>query len=113
MTLKTIAIKNIVRRKGKVVLIVVGLTLAVATLVSIITIIQTFQGTVDKQLDEFGYNIIISPKSKEMAIEYGGMALGVVSSYKAPALGIAKLKRREAIIVGVDFPKELKIKRWW
>ncbi len=139
MTLKTIAIKNIVRRKGKVVLIVVGLTLAVATLVSIITIIQTFQGTVDKQLDEFGYNIIISPKSKEMAIEYGGMALGVVSSYKAPALGIADLEtvekeakdsgrirsisskllepvdvnRKKVLLAGVDMAAERRVKKWW
>ena len=139
MTLKTIAIKNIARRKGKVVLIVIGLTLAVATLVSIITIVRAFQGAVDKQLDEFGYNIIISPKSKDMAIEYGGMTLGVVSSYKAPALGVADLgivekeakaggrirsisskllepmdvNGKKVLLAGVDLAAEKRVKKWW
>ncbi len=139
MTLKTIAIKNIVKRKGKMALIVFGLALAVATLVSVVTLVQAFQDGVDKQLSEVGYDIIISPRSKELAIEYGGMTLGTIDPRQAPALGPDDLRKankavsssgrvrevspkllealevngKRVLLAGVDLPAEKRVKDWW
>ncbi|MDP1808909.1 MAG: ABC transporter permease [Actinomycetota bacterium] len=139
MTLRTIALKNIVRRKGKMALVVFGLALAVATLVSVVSLIRALQGTVDEKLNEYGFNIIVYPRSKEMLIKYGDMVLGSVSSYQAPALGPAevakvalenktqgriggyspkllevdKVNGKRVLLAGIDFRAERRIKKWW
>lgn len=139
MDLRTIATKNLIRRKGKMGLIVFGLVTAVATLVSVVSILQAFQGTVDKKLDEYGFNIVIFPKSKEMLIEYGGLTIGSVTSYRAPALrqddvdrltagsgirqsirslspkllDVVDVKGKRVLFAGVDFRTEKRIKKWW
>src|SRR3989304_3332124 len=139
MTLRTIAIKNIARRKGKMALIVFGLALAVATLVSVVSIIQAFQGTVDKKLDQYGFSIVVFPKSKQVLIKYGPMTLGTVSSYRAPALtrddlgrlarvgkqtglmrgfspkllDVAEVDGKRVLLAGIYFKAERRIKKWW
>jgi putative ABC transport system permease protein len=139
MNLRTIAVKNLSRRKGKMALVVLGLSLAVATLVSVILIIQGFRGAVDEQLNEYGFNIIISPKSKQMVLEYGGMRVGAVSSYQAPSLTqkdidtvsaaaerrgglrglspklleVAEANGKRVVLAGADLAAEREIKKWW
>lgn len=139
MTLRTIALKNLTRRKGKMALIVFGLALAVATLISVTSIIGAFQGAVDEQLNEYGFNIVIFAKAKEVLIQYGDMTIGTVGSYKAPVLGedavarvaaeagaggrirgysaklldVAEVKGKRVLMAGVDFAAERRIKKWW
>lgn len=139
MTLTTIAIKNIRRRKGKMALVVFGLALAVATLVSIVSMIRAFEGQVNRQLDEYGFNIILLPKAKNMLIKYGDITIGSVSSYRAPALGqkdvdvvaavsrasgrvrifspkllqAGRVKGKRALLAGVDLAVERRVKSWW
>jgi putative ABC transport system permease protein len=139
MNLRTIALKNLIRRKGKMALVVLGLSLAVATLVSVVLIIQGFRGAVDEQLNEYGFNIVISPKSKQIVLEYGGMTVGAVSSYQAPALTqadvdtvsaaaeargglrglspklleIAEANGKRVVLAGADLSAERGIKKWW
>lgn len=137
MKLRTIAIRNIMRRKGKVALIVAGLAVAVATFVSIISVASAFRGSVDKQLNEYGFNIAVYPKTDQLSLSYGGMTISGVSSYRAKPLGdsdltkinsvggrrirvvspkilqVVRVKDRQALLAGIDFASERRIKNWW
>lgn len=138
MYLRTIALKNIVRRKGKMAMVVAGLAVGVATLVAIVTLMLAFQKNIDKKLDTFGFNIVIYPASSNLSLSYGGMQVSGVDTYEVKNLTEADLKKiagikdadkisaaspkilqvldikgEQALLVGVDFTRELQIKKWW
>ncbi|MBE0447721.1 MAG: ABC transporter permease [Actinobacteria bacterium] len=138
MRLHNIALKNIVRRKGKMALVVIGLAVGVATLVSIVTVMLAFQKNIDGQLDAYGFNIVIYPASSNLSLSYGGMNVSGVDTYELKALtkqDIAKIKRmpgadrirmispkilqpvevgkKRALLIGVDFKREFQVKKWW
>ncbi|HZD58935.1 MAG TPA: FtsX-like permease family protein [Anaerolineae bacterium] len=138
MRLYTIALKNIVRRKYKMALVVIGLAVGIATLVSIMTLMTAFQKSIDGQLDAYGFNIVIYPASSNLSLSYGGMNVSGVDTYERKSLSgqdIAKIRRmtgantiraispkilqavevggKTALLVGVDFKSELQVKKWW
>lgn len=138
MRLHNVALKNIVRRKGKMALIVAGLAIGVSTLVAIITITLAFQKNIDKQLDTYGFNIIVYPASSNLSLSYGGMTVSGVDAYEAktltdddldkikrmPSAGkitaispkllqLAEINGKRALLIGTDFSRELSIKKWW
>lgn len=137
MNLRTIAIRNINRRKGKVVLIFIGLSLAVATLVSIISIVYAFRNSLDQQLNDYGFNIAVFPRTNRLSLNYSGVTIsgvtaerirplsdGDMAKIKAVAnkrirvmspkvLQVVDVKGRPALLAGVDFRSERRIKRWW
>lgn len=138
MRLYNIALKNIVRRKGKMVLIVAGLAIGISTLVAIITVTLAFQKNIDKQLDTYGFNIVVYPASSNLSLSYGGMTISGVDAYEAKMLtesDLDKIKRvpsiekvtaispkllqlaeingKRALLIGTDFNQELSIKKWW
>lgn len=137
MKLSTIAYKNIVIRKTKIALLVIGLIVAISTLVSVTTLIDSFKKKIDGQLSKFGYNILIYPKSSDLALSYGGMDISGISTYKIRHLGkneineIKKLQKenqmivspkllqgvtvkgKSALFIGINKDKELSIKKWW
>lgn len=137
MKLTTLAYKNIVIRKTKIALLVIGLIVAISTLVSVTTLIDSFQKKIDSQLSKFGYNILIYPKSSDLALSYGGMDISGISTYKVRYLGKNEINgieniRKEnqmivspklfqevsvggkpALFVGINKGKELSIKKWW
>ena len=75
MVLFDIAWNNIRRRKGRVLLLVLGLTIGVTTVVALQTITRTLQADVGNKLDEFGANILIVPQSNSLSLSYGGMSV--------------------------------------
>lgn len=138
LNLRTIAIKNIKLRKGKVALIIAGLSLAVAALVSITSILTAFQRGVDERLNEYGFNILVFPKTSNLSLTYGGMTLAGVAPSEVKYLSqrdvskigkipradqirmispkviqIARIKGRDTLVGGIIFSKELKVKKWW
>ncbi len=140
MTLRTIAMKNIIRRKGKMALVVFGLALAVATLVAVVSINRTAGQVVDDELNDYGYNILIIPKSNKISVQYGGMTIGsvksgspasglgpreeaavgevadesgLIKSYSAKLFAAAEINKKKVLVAGVDLAKEKRIKSWW
>ncbi|MCL6472702.1 MAG: ABC transporter permease [Firmicutes bacterium] len=138
MNIQTIAIKNIIRRKGKMALTVIGLAVGVATLVAIVTAMLGFQRSIDKKFDAFGFNIIIYPSFSNLSLSYGGMNISGVDTYSVKSLSledverikkipsadkiaavspklleVAEVKGKRALLVGTDFNQELSVKRWW
>ena len=137
MTLKEIAIKNLLRRKGKAFFILSGLVIGVATVVGIISFVNAMTKDINHKLEKYGANILIVPKTDNLNLTYGGMTLGGVSfemqeinesdlagigSIKNAAniaavspivLGGVEIQDKRVLLAGVDFTATRTIKPWW
>ena len=141
MRLIDIAWNNLHRRKGKVLLLVLGLTIGVTTVVALQAITQTMEADVATKLDEFGANILIVPRSDSLSLSYGGLTVSSAAydvgeltaqdadhiltipnaaniSVIAPKLLSAvelsaQGQDRLVLVAGVDFDQELRLKKWW
>lgn len=137
MKLYNISLNNLRRRKTKMIFLALGLTIAVSTVVTLVTVSRVMNADIANKLDEFGANILIVPKSDDLSLIYGGMAVSGVSlgaqkldekdaekirtiknsdniKIIAPKLlNAASIRQREVLVVGVDFPQELQLKKWW
>ena len=137
MRLHDISLNNLRRRKGKAAFLIIGLLIGVTTVVTLITLTRAMEEDMGKKLDELGANIIIVPKSHDLALNYGGMNVSGVSlnvkplrtadmerirqiknkenlSIVAPKLiASVSLNGRDVFLAGVDFGEELRLKRWW
>jgi putative ABC transport system permease protein len=78
MKLAHISLGNLKRRKGKALLLVAGLTIGVAMVVAMTGITFQMQEDIEKKLDEYGANIIVTPHSENLSLSYGGV--GVTSA---------------------------------
>jgi putative ABC transport system permease protein len=137
MRLYTISLNNLRRRKTKMVFLVLGLVIAVSTVVALVTLSRIMNADFAKNLDEFGANILIVPKSDDLSLTYGGMTVSGVSfdvrnlneedarkirtiknrdniSIVAPKLlNTARIQQKQVLVVGVDFRQEFRLKKWW
>ena len=75
MSLYQIALRNLNRRKGKMVFMLLGLVLGSATVVAIYTTISAMQSEISQQLSDLGANIIITADSGELTFQYGGITI--------------------------------------
>ena len=137
MTLKEIALKNLIRRKGKVAFILAGLVIGVCTVVTIISLVEAMTTDINKKLEKYGANILIVPKSEKLTLTYGGISLGGVAfemeeirekdlvrikSIKNAAnvaavgplaLGVINVDKHKVLLAGVDFKAIKILKPWW
>lgn len=137
MRLTNISLNNLKRRRTKVLFVVLGLSIAVATVVLLTTTAITTRADIDRKLDEYGANIVVFPKSDALTLSYGGITVPGASydvkelneedaakiktiknkdniSVVAPkVIGAATVEGRKALLVGVNFKDELRLKRWW
>ncbi|OGL42469.1 MAG: ABC transporter permease, partial [Candidatus Schekmanbacteria bacterium GWA2_38_11] len=137
MRLYDIALNNLKRRKGKMIFLTVGLIIGITTIVTLLSITSRMSEDLGKKLDEYGANIVVMPKSEGLSLSYGGISLGGVAfdtkdlnaddlekiksiknsrniSILAPeVIGVAEVNEKPVMLVGVDFEKELRLKKWW
>ncbi len=137
MTIKDIAIKNLLRRKAKAAFILAGLIIGVATVVAVISFADTMTKDINHKLEKYGANILIVPRTDNLTLTYGGMALGGVSFEMEPirqsqlariktiknaanvaavgpiTLGTVKINNHAALLAGVDFESVGILKPWW
>ena len=137
MRLKDISINNLRRRKGKVFFLILGLTIGITTVVTLISVTRMMNEDIANKLDEFGANILIIPRSDDLSLSYGGMSLGGVSidaqalkesdapkirqievreniSTVSPKLiGVVEIEGKKVPLMGVLFTEELRLKKWW
>jgi putative ABC transport system permease protein len=141
MRLVDIAWNNLRRRKGKVFLLVLGLTIGVTTVVALQAITRTMKADVATKLDEFGANILVVPRSDSLSLSYGGLTVSStaydvgeltaqdaeriltirnaanVSVIAPKLLSAVRLPAQEqdqlVLVAGVDFDAELRLKKWW
>jgi putative ABC transport system permease protein len=137
MRLTDISLNDLRRRKSKMAFLVAGLLVGVATVVTLVSITQAMHADIQDKIDQFGANILITPKSEELSLSYGGVTVSNTSfdikelhtddaarirtielraniATVAPKLiGAVDTVGGKALLVGVVFPEELKIKKWW
>jgi putative ABC transport system permease protein len=137
MKLHDIAVNNLRRRKGKVFFLVMGLLVGVAAVVALYTTTTILEEDIAHKMDEFGANIIVTPKSEGLSLTYGGLSLGGVSFdtkeiseadlekvktipnaaniriVSPKVFGVFENAGHKALVVGVDFNEELSLKKWW
>jgi putative ABC transport system permease protein len=137
MTLKDIALRNLRRRKARAAFVLAGLLIAVSTAVALISLVGAMNHDIQHKLEKYGANILIIPKTENLPLTYGGLALGGVSfemqeireadlkmvgSIKNAAnvaavgpmvLGVVKVGNQRVLLAGVDFQAVRVLKPWW
>jgi putative ABC transport system permease protein len=137
MTLKEIALKNLMRRKGKAAFILAGLVIGVATVVTIISFANAMTNDINHKLEKYGANILIVPKTDNLTLTYGGLSLGGVSfemqeirqaelasidtiknagniaAVGPLVLGGIQVGANRVLLAGIDFKAARILKPWW
>jgi putative ABC transport system permease protein len=137
MGLLDIVWNNLRRRKGKVLLLVVGLTIGVTTVVALLAITQAMRNDVGAKLDEFGANILVVPQSNSLSLSYGGLTVSSaaydvgeltsqdleriqtipnaanISTIAPVLLSAVQVRGQYVLVAGVDLAAELRMKKWW
>jgi len=137
MRLEHIVFHNLRRRKGRAIFLTVGLLIGVATVVTLLSLTDALGRRAQNELENFGANIIITPRSDQLALNYGGLQLGGVNlvakeidqaslekidtipnrrnvaTIGPKVLGAVDIAGERAMLMGVDPKAEFKLKRWW
>ncbi len=137
MRLRDISMNNLRRRKGKVFFLLLGLTIGITTATSLVFISRLMEEDIANKLDEFGANILILPRSDDLAISYGGLHIGGlaidaqalketdlskireiearenVSAISPKLVGVVETDGKRVPLMGVYFEEEKRIKKWW
>lgn len=135
MKLKDIALNNLRRRKAKMLILALGMIFGVATVVTLFAITSTMQEEMTSNLTKVGARVVIAPQSETMGLSYAGLSVESSVGYEVvelPSSALSELKdietidiiapkymiseevgKVQALIIGVDFEKELAIKSYW
>ena len=137
MTLYHIAVSNLQRRRKKMLFLLLGLVVGVATVIGLLTIVGAMRLELGDRIDEFGANIVIVPRAKGAVLNYGGVVVsdvtfGVERLTEADLPKIDTIKDREGIniispkivgavdtggqktlLVGVETKREFTQKPWF
>ena len=108
-----------------------------ASVVALLTTTSTLEEDIAHKMYEFGANILITPRSEGLSLTYGGLSLGGLSFdlkeisqqdldkiktinnaaniriVSPKVFGVFESNGNKALVVGVDFPAEVSLKKWW
>jgi putative ABC transport system permease protein len=117
--------------------LVLGLFIGIATIVTLMSITESMTHDIEDRLDQYGANIVMVPRSDNLALSYGGITMGGVNyqtiefdEEKIPeirtiensknlglvapkVLGAAKVRGKDVLLMGVNFEIEMQLKNWW
>jgi putative ABC transport system permease protein len=138
MQLQDIAIKNLQRRKSKMLFLVFGMVFGIATIVTLFTLTNAMETSINRKIQDTGIKLAVVPKSDTASFSVGGIpiisevsfnvkylspqAVNKISSVTdadkikviAPkVMGTILVNGKKVLLVGVDFPSEFKQKSWW
>ena len=137
MRLRTVAFSNLRRRKGRAAFLVAGLLVGIGTVVVLLTLSQALTVQAQNNLETYGANIVVAPRSDGLSLTYGGVTLGNVAvgaqeirqadlariasipnrhniAIIAPELlGAVSVKGRQSLLMGVQPKNEFDLKKWW
>lgn len=137
MKLRTVALDNLRRRKSRAAFLVAGLLIGIGTVVTLLTLSSALTVEAQNNLETFGANIIVAPKTDGLALSYGGVTLGGVSvgareireadlaridtiknrkniAIVAPELlGAVTVEGRQGLLMGVRPKAEFELRKWW
>ena len=104
MRLTTIALGHLRRGKARAALVVAGLTLGVATAVALAKVTVALERHLGEELDRYGANIVVAPRTDDLDVSYGGVSVSGVS-YEFERLKTEDLKA----IRSIDYAERLAV----
>jgi len=137
MQLPDIAWASLRRRPGRLAFMLIGLALGIGTVVALVSLSRAMQSEVADELDRFGANIVVTPKSTALDVAYGGMSVAGltvdtrelrtadaalirtipnkrnVAAVAPKLIGGAEIEGRKVLLIGANFRQESGIKSWW
>ncbi|MCL7411566.1 MAG: ABC transporter permease [Methanosarcinaceae archaeon] len=138
MRLHSIVLKDIFRRRTKLLVGLLGVIIAASAIVAVITTFTAATDSLYEESNKFGANIIIRPQTNSIPLIEGSTAVGSISTGEnyidesklpdiytiensanlavvAPRLyGIANIGNSSSVILmGVDPKEEANMKTWW
>lgn len=76
MNIRRLAWKNLFRRKSRAVFTGLGIFLGIGTFVAIASLTVQMEQAVQDKLDRYGANILITPRTEQLSLGFGDIALG-------------------------------------
>jgi putative ABC transport system permease protein len=76
MDIRSLAWKNLRRRKSRAVFTGLGIFLGIGTFVALSTLTSRMESSIQDKLDRFGANILVAPRAEEVSLGFGDIALG-------------------------------------
>jgi len=76
MNIRKLAWKNLFRRKSRAVFTGLGIFLGIGTFVALSSLTMQMEGAVRDKLDRFGANILVVPRTEQLSLGFGDIALG-------------------------------------
>ena len=137
MQLKDIAWQSLKRRRARFAFMLAALALGSGTVVALTALSGEMQREIGDELDRFGANIVITPKTRAVDLAYGGIAVAGlnidtndlasadaervrtipnqrnISAVAPKLLGTALVNDKPALVVGAIFREERRMKTWW
>ena len=137
MQLRDIAWASLKRRRGRFVLALAAVALAIGTVVALVSLSRAMRAAVGDELDRFGANIVITPKARSLDLAYGGIAVAGltvdaqelrtrdadavrtipdkrnVSAVAPKLIGTLEVEGQRSLLIGVRFRDEGGVKSWW
>lgn len=124
--------KNLSRRKGRAIASSIGLILAIAVIVSTLTVTGAMQTKIGNELEKYGPSIVVTPNSEKVTIPYGSVVIGnnlldensidqiyaIADSANIRVLSPklynqVKYGNNTILVVGLFLEKEIQLKTWW
>ena len=128
----TLVSKNLSRRKGRAIASSIGLILAIAVIVSTLTVTGAMQTKIGNELEKYGPSIVVTPSSEKVSIPYGSVVIGnnllpedsIDKIYAIPdsenirvlspkLYNQVKYGNNSILVVGLFLEKEIQLKTWW
>ena len=125
-------LKNLSRRKGRAIASSIGLILAIAVIVSTLTVTGAMQTKIGNELEKYGSSIVVTPNSEKVTIPYGSVVIGnnlldensidkiyaIADSENIRVLSPKlynqiKYGSNTILVVGLFLEKEIQLKTWW
>ncbi|WP_434510549.1 ABC transporter permease [Desulfitobacterium sp. AusDCA] len=135
MRLTHISIQNLRRRKSRTLLMMLSIIIGIASSIFLLTTTKSMEKDVADKLDQYGSNLLILPDSGE-ALTFGGITVGVTGKAEEMNMSVidqmqtiknkenlavispklladTEINGKKVVLVGVDFTKEIRLKKWW
>jgi putative ABC transport system permease protein len=128
----TLVSRNLSRRKGRAIISSIGLILAIAVIVSTLTVSAAMQTQIGNEIEKYGPNIIVTPNTQSINVPFGSLVIGNVTIsenavdliYTIPnnanirvlspkIYGQVQYGNDTLLLVGVSPDKEIQLKKWW
>jgi putative ABC transport system permease protein len=137
MTLIDITLLNLRRRKTRAAFVLAGLAIGVAAVVALVSLFRAMSQGILHEMEKYGANILVVPRSDSLPLTYAGMDLGGVSfrveeirqenvdrirtipSAKDLAavgpvlLGTVDAGGNQVVLAGFDLAETKVLKPWW